>query len=110
MDVFAWFGRFVFFLLMLVLALENNITVPLRITSSLQWEEVPLMLIILGCFVAGVLAGTLALLPRLFRSVRSASRSENPRAAEAAAELTLTRAARQGGVAGDLEPDHGRRR
>jgi uncharacterized integral membrane protein len=111
MDFFAWLGRFVFFLLMLVLALENNITVPLRVTATLHWQDVPLMIIILICFVAGVLAGTLALLPRLVRLSRAAGREQVRNESvmtQAVAELALTRAARQGAVA-ELEPEARRR-
>jgi uncharacterized integral membrane protein len=105
MDLIAWFGRLVFFLLVLLLALENTATVPLRLSSSIEWQNVPLLVVILACFVAGVLAGTLALLPRLIRLGRQAAPPAP--AAEAvgqtAAELALTRAARQGGAAGDLD-------
>jgi len=104
MDLIAWLGRLVFFLVALWLALENTVTVPLYLTASLQWQNVPLMFVILGSFVAGVLAGTLALAPRLLRRRRNrvpAQRSEA--AVQQAAEIALTRAARQGGAAGDLE-------
>jgi uncharacterized integral membrane protein len=104
MDLIAWIGRLVFFLLVLWLALENTATVPLRLSSSIQWQSVPLLAVILVCFVAGVLAGTLALTPRLIRLRRQLVRpSRSESAAQQAAEQALTRAARQGGAAGDLE-------
>jgi uncharacterized integral membrane protein len=105
MDLIGWMGRLIFFLLVLLLALENTATVPLRLTSSIEWQNVPLLVVILGCFVAGVFAGTLALLPRLLRQGRpTAQKSPAPEAAmQQAAELALTSAARQGGAAGDLE-------
>jgi uncharacterized integral membrane protein len=104
MDLIAWIGRLIFFLLMLLLALENTATVPLRLSSSLQWQSVPLLGVMLACFAAGVLAGTLALLPRLLRLGRRAAQAPAPEAAvQQAAELALTRAARQGGAAGDFE-------
>jgi uncharacterized integral membrane protein len=104
MDLIAWFGRLVFFLLALWLALENTATVPLRITSSIHWQDVPLLAVILVCFVAGVLAGSLALLPRLIRLQRQLARpTTTPAGEQQAAESALTRAARQGGAAGDLE-------
>lgn len=111
MDFIAWLGRFVFFLLMLILALENNITVPFRLTATLHWQEVPLMFVILLCFLAGVLAGTLALLPRLLRLTRVAGKEQVRYASttsQAVAELALTQAARQGAVA-ELEPEARRR-
>jgi hypothetical protein len=50
------------------------------------------------------LAGTLALLPRLLRPARQAAQLPPTEVAvQQAAELALTRAARQGGAAGDLE-------
>lgn len=104
MDLIAWIGRLAFFLVVLWLALENTATVPLRLSSSIQWQNVPLLLIILVCFIAGVIAGTLALAPRLIRLRRQLVRPpQSEAAAQQAAELVLTRAARQGGAAGDLE-------
>lgn len=114
MDFVAWFGRLVFFFFALWLALENTAGVPLRLTSTLQWHDVPLVVVILACFVAGVLAGTFALLPRLIRLQRLAARPPVPTRPETlgqqAAETALTRAARQAGAAGDLEYDTRSRR
>ena len=93
MDVIAWIGRLAFFLVVLWLALENTATVPLRVTSTLQWHDVPLLAVILVCFVVGVCAGTLALMPRLVRLQRQLSRATRPAAAlQQDAELALTRA------------------
>jgi len=104
MDLIAWIGRLIFFLLVLWLALENTATVPLRLSSTIQWQNVPLLAVILVCFVAGVFAGTLALMPRLIRMRRQLMRGPmSEAAAQQAAEIALTRAARQGGAAGDLE-------
>jgi uncharacterized integral membrane protein len=112
MDLIAWIGRLVFFLMVLWLALENTATVPLRLSSSVQWQNVPLLAVILVCFVAGVFAGTLALMPRMIRLRRQLARPTKSEAAtQQANELALTRAARQGGAAGDLELEtRGRRR
>jgi len=103
MDLIAWMGRLIFFLLALWLALENTATVPLKLSSTLQWQEVPLLAVMLVCFAAGVLAGTVALLPRLVRLGRQAAAPPSESTVQQAAELALTRAARQGGAAGDLE-------
>ena len=104
MDVIAWIGRLAFFLLALWLALENTATVPLRLTSTMQWNDVPLLAIILACFLIGVLAGTLALVPRLIRLHRQVSRAPRPSPGTVqVAELALTRAARQAGAAGDFD-------
>ncbi len=104
MDVIAWIARLAFFLMALWLALENTATVSLRISSTVEWQNVPLLAVILVCFVAGVFAGTLAMVPRLLRQRRQlAQPPRTEAAAQLAAELALTRAARQGGAAGDLE-------
>jgi len=105
MDLIAWIGRLVFFLLMMLFALENTATVPLRLTSTIQWQNVPLVVVMLACFVAGVIAGTLALLPRLVRMGRQggARKAPSQAAVQQAAEQALTQAARQGGGAVDLD-------
>jgi uncharacterized integral membrane protein len=106
MDFIAWIGRLLFFLLALYLALENTATVPLRLSSSIQWSNVPLLAVILVCFFLGVLAGSIALMPRIVRlrrQVAQPARTSAELAAQAVAEQVLTRAARQGGAAGDLE-------
>ncbi len=104
MDLIAWIGRLVFFLLVLWLALENTATVPLHLSSTLQWQSVPLLAVILVSFVAGVCAGSLALAPRIIRLRRQVAQpARTEAAAQQAAEIALTRAARQGGAAGDLE-------
>jgi uncharacterized integral membrane protein len=104
MDLIAWIGRLAFFLLALWLALENTATVPLHLGPSLQWQDVPLLFIMLGCFIAGAIAGSLALVPRILRLRRQIVQpAHTERAVQQAAEIALTRAARQGGAAGDLE-------
>jgi uncharacterized integral membrane protein len=104
MDLIAWIGRLVFFLLALWLALENTATVPLHLGAALQWQNVPLLFVMLGCFIAGAIAGSLALVPRILRLRRQiAQPARTERAVQQAAEIALTRAARQGGAAGDLE-------
>lgn len=105
MDLIAWISRLVFFLLVLWFALENTATVPLHLGASLQWQNVPLPFVMIGCFLAGAVAGSLALLPRMLRLRRQsgAQPARSERAVQHAAEIALTRAARQGGAAGDLE-------
>jgi len=103
MDLIAWLGRLAFFLMALWLALENTETVTLRLTSAVQWQNVPLLAVILVVFVAGVIAGTLALVPRLIRQQRQLAQPRARKAVLQDTEQALTRAARQGGAAGDLE-------
>lgn len=102
MDLVAWMGRLLFFLLVLWLALGNTATVPLYLGTSIYWDKVPLLFVILGSFVCGVVAGSLALVPRLVR-LRRQPALPAPAGSTVPPELVLTRAARQGGAAGDLE-------
>jgi len=113
MDLFAWAGRIAFFLVVLWLALENTAVVPLRLSSTLQWEGVPLVAVILVCFVAGVVAGTVAMLPMMWRLRRHSNRRESHRerpGEPSTIEVRLMRAARQGGAVGDLDPETRSRR
>ncbi|HEX7156943.1 MAG TPA: LapA family protein [Burkholderiaceae bacterium] len=109
MDLIAWLLRLLFFVLALWFALENTARVPLRVTSSLSWDSVPLIGVILVCLVAGALAGMLALVPTLLRQRRQLA--AQTRAARVAAtpgpDATdrLTQAARQMGAVGALEVD-----
>ena len=104
MDLIAWIGRLIFFLLALWFAMENTATVPLHLGATVQWQAVPLPFVMLGCFLAGAVAGSLALLPRMLRLRRQITQpARTERAVQQAAEIALTRAARQGGAAGDLE-------
>jgi uncharacterized integral membrane protein len=112
MQLLGWLLRFAFFALVLWFALKNTTPVPLRLTETLRWEGVPLILIILGCLVVGVLAGAAALAPRLFRLRRQVAQLSNQatraQVAEAAAERyndRLASAARDAGAAGQLDAD-----
>jgi uncharacterized integral membrane protein len=113
MSFFGWLIRLAFFALVLWFALKNTTPVPLRFTESVRYDEVPLIVIILGCFVLGVLAGAAALAPRLFRLRRQAQAAqrvagETAAAAQISAERhadELASAARNAGAAGQLEAD-----
>lgn len=112
MQLLGWLLRFAFFALVLWFALKNTTPVPLRLTETLRWEGVPLILIILGCLVVGVLAGAAALAPKLFRLRRQVAQLSNQatraQVAEAAAERyndRLASAARDAGAAGQLDAD-----
>jgi uncharacterized integral membrane protein len=108
MDVIGWLLRIAFFVLMLWFALLNLSPVPLYFGRTLSYD-VPLMVVILACFVAGALAGTLALVPHLLRQRRriaalSRSSSQQPVAPEPAPE-SLTDVARRVGAVGGLEAE-----
>ncbi len=107
MDLIGWLLRLVFFVLALWFALQNTAPVPLRLSPTQGWTQVPLIVVILGCFVAGALAGMLALVPYLVRQRRrisalSRSTREQAVAAEVAGE-SLTDVARRVGAVGGLE-------
>jgi uncharacterized integral membrane protein len=109
MDLIVWIGRLLFFLLALWFALENTGGVQVRLSSGLVWPDVPLVAVILACFAAGVLAGTIALAPLLFRLRRQlAVKSRAARPAPAATETgeRLAEAARRLGAVGGLDADN----
>jgi lipopolysaccharide assembly protein A len=108
MDVIAWLLRIAFFVLMLWFALQNFSPVPLNLGRTLSYD-VPLIAVILACFVAGVLAGTLALVPHLLRQRRritalSRTVDQRPVAPEPVPE-SLTDVARRVGAVGGLEAE-----
>ena len=112
MQLLGWLIRFAFFALVLWFALKNTTPVPLRLTETVGWDGVPLILIILGCLVVGVLAGAAALAPKVFRLRRQVAALSNQasrtKVAEAAAELyndQLANAARNAGAVGQLDAD-----
>jgi uncharacterized integral membrane protein len=114
MDLIGWLLRLVFFVLVLWFALQNTAPVPLRLSPSQGWAEVPLVVVILACFIAGAAAGMLALVPHLLRLrrriallVRAAG--QQPVAPDIAAE-SLTDVARRVGAVGGLEAETTRTR
>jgi uncharacterized integral membrane protein len=110
MDLIGWLLRLLFFVLALWFALQNTVPVPLRLTPTQGWSQVPLVVVILACFVAGAVAGVLALVPHLLRQRRrimTLSRAAGQQAAaapELAAE-SLTDVARRVGAVGGLEAE-----
>ncbi len=112
MRSFAWLARLAFFALALWFALQNTTPVPLYLTDTLRWDDVPLILIIVGCLAIGVLAGAAAMAPSLFRLRRQLKAAAGrtavaPPAAAAAARDgdRLASAARNAGAAGQLDGD-----
>jgi len=112
MRSFAWLARLALFALALWFALQNTTPVPLHLTDSLRWDDVPLILIIVGCLTIGVLAGAAAMAPSLFRLRRqvkaAAGRAEVAPPVEAPGARDgdrLARAARNAGAAGQLDGD-----
>lgn len=111
MELVGWLLRLVFFVAALWFALQNTAPVPLRLSPTQGWSQVPLIFVILGCFVAGAVAGVVALLPVLLRLRRRATAvdrqaRESAAASPAALESDrLTEVARQVGAVGGLDMD-----
>ena len=82
--------RMVLFLILFLFAIKNHELATLRFYFDLEWKA-PLVLLLLIFFAAGVAAGLLACLPRLFRQRREVM--------ALAAQLRQTQAA-----AGDASP------
>jgi uncharacterized integral membrane protein len=114
MNTIAWLLRLAFFLGVLWFALKNTMPVTLRLTETLRWDDVPLVVVMLGCLFAGMLIGAVALAPRLYRLHRRAAALDSGRrravAAPAAVEAggdTLANVARRAGAVGEFEPGDG---
>lgn len=112
MKAIAWLIRLLFFLIVLWFALKNTTPVPVRLTETMVWNDVPLIVVMLLCLVIGALAGAAALAPRLFRLRRQMVRERPPALAERpttlAGELPADRladAARNVGAVGQLDSD-----
>ena len=111
MNVLAWLLRLLFFLAVLWFALKNTMPVTVRLTETLRWDEVPLVLVMLGCLLVGMLLGAIALAPRLYRLHRRAvvaDSSEKRTRAAPVAEVepggdSLANAARRAGAVGELD-------
>lgn len=115
MDLIGWLLRLAFFILALWFALQNTAPVPVRLSPTQGWTQVPLIIVILSCFIAGALAGMLALAPHLLRQRRRLSSLAREARAEAAAakaasQEILPDVARQVGAVGGLELDTRSRR
>ena len=79
MNVIAWLLRLLFFLAVLWFALKNTMPVSVRLSENLAWDGVPLVVVMLGCLLLGMLLGALALAPRLYRLHRRAAAADSGR-------------------------------
>lgn len=111
MDLIGWLLRLVFFVLVLWFALQNTAPVPLHLSPNQGWSEVPLVVVILACFIAGAAAGVVALVPHLLRQrrritalSRSVEQKQPPVVPEPVPE-SLTDVARRVGAVGGLEAE-----
>ncbi len=113
MNALAWLIRIVFFVIVLWFALKNLTPVPVRLTETLHWDGVPLVVVMLACLLVGVLAGALAMAPRVFRLRRRLAAAEAKAAAAPPPTVkrgpsTLTgmvNVARNAGAVGELNGD-----
>jgi uncharacterized integral membrane protein len=108
MNLLAWLVKIVFFLVVVYFALKNTAPVTVQLTKAVQFD-VPLVVVILCCFLLGIVLGLMALAPRVFglkRQVVALSRKASPSAAaaEAADRLAgrVAAAARNAGAVGEL--------
>jgi uncharacterized integral membrane protein len=118
MRVFGWLLALIYFVAVLIFAINNAAPVPVRLTSTITLGEVPLVVLVLVCFLLGIVLGLAALLPRVLRlkrQVAQLSRTPRATAAQEAAERLgdrLASAARSAGAVGEWEGDYygGKRR
>ena len=81
MTALTWAIRLIIFVVLLVFAVQNTDPVSLRFFTGQVWEA-PLVLVLLGFFVGGVILGALSPLGVIFRQRREISRlkrSASPR-------------------------------
>jgi len=112
MRLVAWVLKLGFFLLVLWFALKNTTPVPLRVTSTMSWEHVPLILVMLVCIAVGALLGALALaLPiyRMRREMTSLRRQAPVPIGPDAAVDRMTSAARESGAVVEVAGEVARR-
>jgi putative membrane protein len=113
MKLIGWLLGVLYFLAVVVFAVNNATPVPVRLTSSVQLGEIPLVLIVLACFVVGIVFGLAAMAPRVFRLRRQLAQLRRqvpgvPAPQELAAERLgdrLASAARNVGAVGELDAD-----
>lgn len=115
MNAIAWLLRLVFFLAVLWFALKNTMPVTVRLSETLRWDGVPLVVVMLGSLLLGMLLGAMALAPRLYRLHRRASatgatarRAEPaPAGVVEAGGDTLANVARRAGAVGGIDAGEG---
>jgi len=112
MNALAWLVRIVFFLVVLWFAFKNLTPVPLHLTESWHWEGVPLIFVMLACLLVGVIAGAVAMAPKVFRLRRMVAAHE-AKAAQAPPTIRrgpetisgVVNVARNAGAVGELDSD-----
>jgi lipopolysaccharide assembly protein A len=115
MNILAWLLRLLFFLAVLWFALKNTMPVTLRLTENLRWDDVPLVLVMLGSLLVGMLLGAMALAPRLYRLHRRVAAADtgkrrvdsSPTIAADVGGDRLANVARRAGAVGELDMAEG---
>jgi uncharacterized integral membrane protein len=113
MKAIAWLFRLAFFLIALWFALKNTAPVTVRLTESIAWTDVPLIVVMLVCLTIGALGALIALVPRLLaRSQPDVARPRpktlgllRPTGTHEVAEDRVAEAARNIGAVGHLDAD-----
>jgi uncharacterized integral membrane protein len=115
MKAIAWLFRLAFFLLVLWFALKNTAPVTVRLTESIAWVDVPLIVVILVSLLVGALGALLAMAPRLWARSAVAAKAMaarpqtlgfgRPTAANDIAADRMADAARNVGAVGQLDGD-----
>jgi len=111
MRLLAWVVKLGFFLLVLWFALKNTTPVPVRLTSTMAWDHVPLILVMLACVAVGALLGALALALPIYRMRREVVSLREQAPVPAGAEVVADRmaqAARQSGAVAEIASETGR--
>ncbi|MBS1135806.1 MAG: hypothetical protein H6R02_2947 [Burkholderiaceae bacterium] len=112
MRLLAWLVKIGFFLLVLWFALKNTTPVPVRLTSTVTWDHVPLILVMLACVAVGALLGALALALPIYRMRREVTNLRQQAPVPMGVELVadrMTSAARQSGAVVEVTGETGRR-
>lgn len=103
MKLVAWLVKLGFFLLVLWFALKNTTPVPVRFSTDLVWDQVPLIVVMLVCVALGALLGALALSLPIYKMRREVTqlRRSSPLSspADSPTERMASAARRSGAVA-----------
>jgi uncharacterized integral membrane protein len=111
MRVIGWLFGAAYFVAVLMFALKNSTLVPVRFSNTIVWNDVPLVVLILSCFFAGVIAGWFAWVPQVLKLRRQFAvlerKSHRANTLDLADRRTdrLADAARNAGAIGDLDAD-----
>lgn len=81
MWLFKWILRAAIFFALFAFALNNRQDATVHLLFGTEWRA-PLVLVVLAAFVAGLVAGVLAMVPRWLKQRREASRARRQAASD----------------------------